>query len=89
VRQFAEDGFDLMVAAEDGGVQLAADEIRAYGADVRAVQADLAEPGGAEDLYTVVPPLDARSRLPRSMRASVREGCSSPPSWRRSSVSST
>lgn len=53
-KQFAENGFDLVVAAEDGELQLTADEIRAYGADVQAVQVDLAEPGGMEQLYSAV-----------------------------------
>jgi short-subunit dehydrogenase len=40
-RQFAENGFDLLVNAEDPGIEQAAAELRATGAQVQAVQADL------------------------------------------------
>lgn len=55
-KQFAEHGFDLVLAAEDGELHLAADEVRASGAgaEVQAVQVDLATQGGAEQLYRVV-----------------------------------
>ena len=40
-RQFAEHGFDLIIAAEDGAINTAAEEL-ANGASVEAVQVDLA-----------------------------------------------
>ncbi|WP_406010909.1 SDR family NAD(P)-dependent oxidoreductase [Streptomyces sp. NBC_00637] len=53
-KQFAEHGYNLLLTAENGGLHLAADEIRAHGAEVRAVQVDLAEPGGVDRLYAAV-----------------------------------
>ena len=62
-RQFAEHGFDLVLNAEDAGVEAAAVELRATGADVRAVQADLSTYDGVEQLYAAAAgtgrPLDA------------------------------
>jgi uncharacterized protein len=43
-RQFAEHGFDLIVAAEDDELQGATAELRSYGVEVTAVQGDLASP---------------------------------------------
>jgi short-subunit dehydrogenase len=43
---FAENGFDVLVAAEDDAIATAAAEIGA-----EAVQVDLAEPAGVEELY--------------------------------------
>ena len=50
-RQFAANGFELLIAAEDGELLAAAEELRAAGASVDAVQVDLAAPGGVEELY--------------------------------------
>jgi short-subunit dehydrogenase len=62
-RQFAEHGFDLVINAEDAGVEAAAVELRARGADVQAVQADLSTYDGVEQLYAAATaagrPLDA------------------------------
>jgi len=49
-RQFAEHGFDLIIAAEDGAINTAAEEL-ANGASVEAVQLDLATEQGVEELY--------------------------------------
>jgi uncharacterized protein len=61
-RQFAEHGFDLIVAAEDGDIHRAAGELSG-GAQVEPVQVDLASAQGVEDLYARVRaaarPLDA------------------------------
>lgn len=48
---FAEDGYDLVVAAEDDGIHAAADKLTAIGAHVRAVQVDLRKPEDVERLY--------------------------------------
>jgi short-subunit dehydrogenase len=48
---FAQNGFDLLITAEDGRVRTAAAEIEKTGALVKAVQVDLAEPGGADQLW--------------------------------------
>ncbi len=62
-QQFAEHGFDLVVNAENDSVYAAAVELRATGADVRAVRADLRTAAGVEQLWSAVTatgrPLDA------------------------------
>jgi short-subunit dehydrogenase len=50
-RQFAEHGFDLIVAAEDDAIHTAAAELAQLGANVDAVQADLATDEGVDELY--------------------------------------
>jgi short-subunit dehydrogenase len=51
-RQFAEHGFDLIIAAEDPGIERAAAELAvSSGADVVAVRVDLAQPDGPDVLY--------------------------------------
>ena len=63
-RVFAENGFDLIVCAEDAGIGVAAEAISATGgAAVRSVRADLATHDGVEELVQAVTstgrPLDA------------------------------
>src|SRR4051812_25564211 len=62
-KQFAENDFDLIIAAEDADIDTAADELRGMGADVDAVQVDLATPEGVEELQRRIGaagrPLDA------------------------------
>ena len=48
--QFARNGYDLLISAEDGGIEAAAAELRALGAQVRTVRADLATYEGVEEL---------------------------------------
>ncbi|MCS0638463.1 SDR family NAD(P)-dependent oxidoreductase [Streptomyces sp. LP05-1] len=50
-RRFADHGFDLLICAEDDGLVPAAEELRGRGAEVRAVQVDLATYDGVETLY--------------------------------------
>src|SRR3954470_9266685 len=50
-RQFGENGFDLVVAAEDAGLSAAAADLRSTGADVQTVQVDLRTPDGVRQLY--------------------------------------
>ena len=50
-REFAENGFDLVVNASGERIAEAARELEATGATVEAIQADLATPTGVEDLY--------------------------------------
>ncbi|OBI43575.1 oxidoreductase [Mycobacterium kyorinense] len=50
-KQFAEHGYDLVVAAEDDGLHTAAATLSGAGTDVRAVQVDLRTPDGVEELY--------------------------------------
>jgi short-subunit dehydrogenase len=48
---FGEEGFDLIVAAEDAELAAAAERLRATGAEVEAVQVDLASEAGVVELY--------------------------------------
>src|SRR5690348_2646362 len=58
-RQFAENGFDLLIAAEDPGIQDAASALRRDGGPtVLPVQVDLATFEGVEDLYRSISGLD-------------------------------
>ena len=41
-KQFAKNGFDLLIAAESNAINTAAEEIQALGAQVEPVQTDLA-----------------------------------------------
>lgn len=47
----AKDGFDLLIAADEPRIEQAAEELRASGAQVDTVQADLATLEGVEQLY--------------------------------------
>jgi uncharacterized protein len=62
-RVFAEHGYDLLVVAEDAGITQAADAVRAAGASVESVQADLATRDGVhrvvERLRALGRPVDA------------------------------
>src|SRR5436309_3873299 len=49
-RQFAEHGYDLIIAAEDDAINTAAQQLT-NGTAVEAVQVDLATPEGVEQLY--------------------------------------
>ena len=53
-KQFASNGYDLVVAAEDAGLATAAHELEALGAQVEAVQVDLATEEGVSELYRQV-----------------------------------
>jgi short-subunit dehydrogenase len=46
----AQNGFDLVVAADEPQIHDAAKELRSLGAGVRAIEVDLATPDGVEDL---------------------------------------
>jgi uncharacterized protein len=53
-RQFGEHGYDLLLCAEDGGLDRAAAQLRDTGADVTTIQADLSTYDGVEQLYAAV-----------------------------------
>jgi short-subunit dehydrogenase len=54
-RQFAEHGYDLLITAEDAGIEDAATDLRRDGQNqVSAVQADLATYDGVEELYRAI-----------------------------------
>src|SRR5439155_23707398 len=50
-KQFATNGFDLIVSAEDSAIVTAAGELEGLGASTEAVQADLGRPEGVEQLH--------------------------------------
>jgi uncharacterized protein len=50
-KQFAENGFDLVIAAEDVGIHAVAARLEGPGTSVDTVQVDLAEPQGVPTLY--------------------------------------
>jgi short-subunit dehydrogenase len=60
-RQFATHGFDLLIAAEDAGIERAGEALRRDGTiQVTAVRVDLATAEGVEQLYaTIDRPVDA------------------------------
>jgi short-subunit dehydrogenase len=53
-RQFATNGFDVIVAAEDDAIATAAAELRELGAQVQDVQVDLATDEGVDALYGAI-----------------------------------
>jgi len=50
-KQFADNGFDLLINSEDAGLTAAAEQLRFTGASVTPVQADLRTYDGVEQLY--------------------------------------
>src|SRR3954451_18446751 len=52
--EFADNGFDLVMAAEDEELQDATSELRSRGATVMPLQLDLAEPRNVVELYESV-----------------------------------
>lgn len=53
-REFAEHGYDLIIAAEDGSLEEACEFLRGLGANVKAVQVDLRKFEEVERLYTEI-----------------------------------
>jgi short-subunit dehydrogenase len=53
-RQFAQNGFDLLITATGPAVDAAAVEVRNVGADVQTIQADLSTYEGVEELYEAI-----------------------------------
>lgn len=53
-KQFAQHGFDLVVASEDAGLSEAALNLEKLGVHVKAVQTDLATYDGVEQLYAAI-----------------------------------
>ncbi len=53
-KQFAQNGYDLIVAAEDNGISAAASALEGLGGTVNAVRVDLAAPGGVDELIAVI-----------------------------------
>lgn len=57
----AEDGFDLLIAADEPEIQQAADDFKKLGVNVEAIEADLATTEGVDTLYAAIAerPVDA------------------------------
>ncbi|MBW4439773.1 MAG: SDR family oxidoreductase [Plectolyngbya sp. WJT66-NPBG17] len=53
-KQFAENGFDLVVTATDAKIDIAAPAFEQFGAKVETVEADLAKYEGVEKLYQAI-----------------------------------
>jgi uncharacterized protein len=53
-RIFAENGFDLVVAAEDPAIDAVATDLQRHGGAVRPVRVDLRDPEGVEQLWATV-----------------------------------
>jgi len=54
-RQFATNGYDLLITAEDDGIDRAAADLRRYGhVEVTAVRADSATYEGVEEVYAAI-----------------------------------
>ena len=68
-RQCAKNGFDLLIAADEPAINDAARELRALGASVDAVQADLATIEGVDKLYAA-----ARGRPVEALLANAGRG---------------
>jgi short-subunit dehydrogenase len=59
-KQFADHGFDLLIAAEDDGLEAATTELVGHGAEVQSIQADLSEYDGVERLAAAIASLGDR-----------------------------
>jgi short-subunit dehydrogenase len=51
-KQFADNGFDLLITAEDPRIDTVSAELRTGAVDVEAVQVDLSKPDGVHELYS-------------------------------------
>ena len=52
-RRFADDGYNMIVAADEDAIHACADKLAATGVDVMAVQGDLRKPDEVERLYRI------------------------------------
>lgn len=57
-KQFAQNGYDLVIVSNSGAIKQAATDLEEYGAEVTEVQADLATFNGVHDAYNAVNELD-------------------------------
>jgi uncharacterized protein len=72
-RQFADNGFDVVVNAEDAGLATAAQQLRAGGAAVTEVRADLRDPDGVAAVWSAVT-ADGRPLAAAALNAGVGRG---------------
>jgi short-subunit dehydrogenase len=52
--QFAQNGYDLFIVAEDTGITQAAEDLKALGTNVKSFQVDLASHEGCEECYAEI-----------------------------------
>lgn len=57
---FADDGYDLVIAADDDAIHASADKLATAGVDVRAAQVDLRKPEDIQQLYRTATSDDRR-----------------------------
>jgi uncharacterized protein len=67
-KQCAENGFDLLVAADEPAINDAANDFRALGVGVQAVEADLATIEGVDRLYAATEGRPAEALLANAGR---------------------
>uniref|UniRef100_UPI00053B8F28 SDR family NAD(P)-dependent oxidoreductase n=1 Tax=Kitasatospora sp. MBT63 TaxID=1444768 RepID=UPI00053B8F28 len=72
-KQFADNGFDPLVTAEDPGLEGAAHRLGATGGHVQAVQADLRSFAGVETVYAAVK-ADGRPLAAAALNAGLGRG---------------
>lgn len=53
-RVFAENGYDLLVTAEDGKIKTILPDFDSFGVQVQSIQADLADYDGVEELWSAI-----------------------------------
>jgi short-subunit dehydrogenase len=71
-------GYDLIIAADEPEIQTAANALRNEGAEVTAVQADLATREGVDKLYEAI---GARGRPVDALLANAGRGLGAAPFW--------
>ncbi len=64
----AQNGFDLLIAADEAEIDEAADDFRQLGGEVESVQADLATIEGVEELYAAIGGRDVDALLANAGR---------------------
>lgn len=72
-KQFADDGFDLLITAEDSRLDTATNILSAAGTQVRSVRADLRTPAGVQQVYSAVTAL-GRPLAAAALNAGVGRG---------------
>ena len=72
-KQFAENGFDLLITAEDSRLDSATNTLSEAGTHVRGVRADLRTPAGVEQVYSAVTAL-GRPLAAAALNAGVGRG---------------
>ena len=53
-KECAENGYDLLIAADSTELEEAADKLRSFGVDVQTVETDLATTEGVDELYEAI-----------------------------------